>query len=77
MMWNGGAGWGWGVLMMFVWVAVILAIVLLVIRSSSRDARSDRKEQPDPDQILAERFARGEIDAEEYQRRREVLQRRG
>lgn len=72
MMWGGGAGWGWGLIMMLVWVGLILAIVLLVVRSSSPGGGRDRR---DADDILAERFARGEIDAEEYERRRDVLRR--
>ncbi|HVN11895.1 MAG TPA: SHOCT domain-containing protein [Kineosporiaceae bacterium] len=40
------------------------------------DGREDGAAEPGAEQLLAERFARGEIDAEEYLRRREVLQSR-
>ena len=80
MMW--GYGWGWGswlgmgVAMILFWVLVIAAIVVLVsYLRGSRDAR--RSTLTDglgrPEELLAERFARGEIDEQEYQRRRELL----
>ncbi len=53
--------------MLLVWVAVIWLIILAV--------RGDRRDPaPDPRRILAERYARGEISAEEYEERRGVLE---
>ena len=49
---------------------IVLAVVLTV-RAVSRPDRPAAS--PTPQQILAERFARGEIDAEEYQARLRVL----
>lgn len=69
-----GSGWMW--LTGLVWLLVIAAlaglVVWLIIRmnqptgSSASGTDSARR-------ILAERFARGEIDADEYARRREML----
>lgn len=67
--WNGMGPWGW-ILMVAFWVAVV-ALVIWTVRSTGGQAR------PDPDQalrILDERFARGEIDQQEYEERRRVLQ---
>ena len=74
----GGGGIGWGgwivmVAMMAVfWGAVAWVIVTLIRHSGQRTG------QPSPDgsdalQILDQRFARGEINDEEYQRRRTTL----
>lgn len=70
-------GWGWGgwlvgaLMMVAFWGLVFWVIVSLVRRPSDTGpaARTARD-------ILAERFARGEIDAEEYDRRRSTLQAR-
>ena len=80
MMW--GYGWGWGswlgmgVVMILFWALVIAAIVALVgyLRGSRDDSRSTSTgDRERPEELLAERFARGEIDEQEYQRRRELL----
>ncbi len=71
-------GWGWGgwlgmsVTMIIVW-GLVLAAILLIFRSddTERDDASRAKERPG--QILAERYARGEIDEAEYQSRMNVL----
>ncbi|KIC67969.1 SHOCT domain-containing protein [Pseudarthrobacter phenanthrenivorans] len=76
--WNDGMGW-WGYVLMsismvVVWGAIITGIVLLArfLRTPSPHAT-----QPPPsraaEEVLAERFARGEIDTAEYQNRLAVL----
>lgn len=82
MMWYWGGGvhwWGWllGVLGMVVfWGLVIWAIWYLVgtvvRRADTWRSDSDRR-SGDAKRILDERLARGEIDAEEYRRIREVM----
>lgn len=70
---DGWSGWMWfgGVFWLLFLAALVALIVWLVTRGtgggrpSSEDDRARR--------ILDERFARGEIDEEEYRRRREVL----
>jgi putative membrane protein len=65
---NGGWWWvmeiGW---LIFLAVVVVLG-VLLVRHLTSRPARGSSAED-----ILAERFARGEIDEDEYRQRRSAL----
>ncbi|HSJ36567.1 MAG TPA: SHOCT domain-containing protein [Acidimicrobiia bacterium] len=66
--WNGMGAWGW-IMMIIFWIAVA-ALIVWTVRSVSGQAR------PDPDQamrVLDERFARGEIDQQEYEERRRVL----
>ncbi len=63
-----GAGWGWwwGPLFLVFWLGVIGLFVWLFTRYSPPRGRasSDRARE-----ILAERFARGEISVEEYRER--------
>jgi putative membrane protein len=79
--WPWHSGWGWGgmmvgggVLMIAFWVVVILLIVLLV-RWLGVSAATHHPEQARPTalDILRERYARGEIDKEEYEQRRRTL----
>ena len=80
MMWSDG-GWGAGdwmamSLMMFVvWGGLIALVVWLAgrFRDNPPHTSGSRPTAPDADQVLAERFARGEIDADEFTRRRELL----
>ena len=71
-MWDGdhmGRGWWWvmGIgWLIFLAVLVVLAVVLVRGLTNGR-ARGNA------DDILAERFARGEIDEDEYRRRRSAL----
>ncbi len=70
-MWWGGGGMWFGPLWMIVWLAVLVVIIVALVRwiggtgggnvASTRTARD----------ILDERYARGEIDREEYMRRRQ------
>lgn len=79
MMHWGGDGWGWGwpgwilmaVSMLAFWGLLAGLVVMLFRwggRSGSGEGRAD-----EPERILAERFARGDIDDEEYRRRLDVL----
>ncbi|GAA4832280.1 SHOCT domain-containing protein [Saccharopolyspora rosea] len=74
--WYGyGAGiWGMAVMtvsMLLFWALIIIAIVALV-RYLGRAGRDQRRTTTAQD-VLAERFARGEIDEEEYRRRLRAL----
>ncbi|MGZ4127974.1 MAG: SHOCT domain-containing protein [Actinomycetota bacterium] len=75
MMWGWDSGWGWGmgIGMLVFWGLIVLAIWAVARAPHEHAAREDRAS---PDQILAERFARGEISADEYQERRQVLSKR-
>ena len=65
MMWGGGHGLFGGLMMVVFWGLVIGLIVLGVRRFSGR---SDAPSQSSALDILKERYARGEINDEEYQR---------
>ena len=68
------SGWGWTATTIgSVLVLVLLgAIVVLLVRLGSRSA-DPPPERRSPEQLLGERFARGEIDEEEYRHRLDVL----
>lgn len=67
--WDHMNGWGWGG--MAVGWLLIIGLVLLAVRAFS--GRSDGAHPPTPLEVLETRFARGEITADEYHDRRDVL----
>jgi putative membrane protein len=77
----GDGGWGWGAwllmgLMMLVFWGIVAALVIYVVRSVSHRPEASTGGGASADQamcILDERFARGEIDVDEYSQRRDVL----
>lgn len=84
MFWNGNMG-GWGYVLMVIsfvlfWGAVIAAVVLLAraLGPGNRGRNTEAAPGPGPgyaENLLAERFARGEIDETEYTSRLSVLRR--
>jgi putative membrane protein len=81
MMWYSGGNWGWGswilmtVAMVVFWAALITGAVLAV-----RYAVSARRADTNPaalptraEELVAQRYARGEIDEDEYQGRVALL----
>ncbi len=77
--WGWHWGYGVGLIGLILWLVLAVAIVWLIVRVVAGPRPRGRWDGPprpipdDPEQVLRERFARGEIDAEEYQHRLEVL----
>ena len=67
----GSMGW-WMVLW---WVAGIVVLVLVVRLVAGTTGGFPPRSDETPEQILKRRYAKGEIDREEYQRRLEDLRR--
>jgi putative membrane protein len=68
--WHNWSWWSWSLMtigMLAFWAALAW-IIVIAIRSSPPSRESHLAED-----VLAERFARGEIDETEYQRRLEAL----
>jgi len=76
-MWSGGwYGWFFGPIMMIVFIAVAVVVVVLLVRWLGGQAHGGALHSPPgktPLDILKERFAKGEIDKEEFEERRRVL----
>ena len=74
---NNGMGWGGWIAMTLMMVAfwgLVIFAVFAIFRGTTRAAGpSESATSRDPMTILAERFARGEIDAEEYHSRQAIL----
>ena len=81
MMWC-GYGWGWG--LNWLWILLVLlgaALLVFVIvqlvtrgaRAGTDAARPESVGAPSARQILEERYARGQIDTEEFTERRRRL----
>lgn len=72
---SSSGSWIWMMLVMVVfWGLVVVAVVALFRGTTRRDTPSGTAlREQDPLEILDGRFARGEIDAEEYHTRREAL----
>lgn len=81
MMWNYGMGWGGWLLMALTtvgfWALVVFGIVALFrggrVGQGVGQGQNRGPQEAEAQHILDERFARGDIDAEEYRRRRQVL----
>lgn len=86
-MWNGpyggmmggyGYGWGWSPFHGVIWLviaAVVIALVVWLVRSSTHaGTRTIAERRSAGLELLEERYARGEINREEYlQKKRDIL----
>ncbi|MFZ5697948.1 MAG: SHOCT domain-containing protein [Pseudomonadota bacterium] len=75
MHWTGMDGWmggGW-IFMALFWVLIILAVVVLIRRMDIGCNESKEAPRKTPIEIIKERYARGEIEREEYEQKRRDL----
>lgn len=76
-MMDGGSGWiGWtiGLIVMVGFLALLVWALTTATRQESGPARQEGAPRPQSaEEILAARYARGEIDEAEFGRRREAL----
>lgn len=74
---HGMSGWGFALMALItvaLWGALVIAAVALVRSMAGGERRPDTGPQrPTPQEILADRLARGEIDEEDYRRRLQAL----
>jgi len=77
MWWNNGFGWGgWLVMtlsMVAFWGLVVFGVVALFRGQGGVSAPPNVSANRDAGQILDDRLARGEIDAQEYRARQDAL----
>jgi putative membrane protein len=62
-------GYGWGMGWMMLWLLVPVVLLLLLVRALVGNPRTAVREGESPELILKRRYAKGEIDREEYERR--------
>jgi putative membrane protein len=69
------SGWGWVAMMlsMVVFWGLLITLAVVLVRGLNRPAGQADEARPSPERLLAERFARGEIDEDEYRRRLATL----
>jgi putative membrane protein len=76
MMYDWGPGWGgmfFGPLSMIALVAVSVVVIIALVRSAFSERPTPGDRGPSPREILDERFAKGEIDREDYEARPKAL----
>lgn len=81
MMWGYGSGMGWGAILMTVSTLLVLGLIgyglVVLVRylnpGPGRTACGSGPADSGAEELLARRFAAGEIDEQEYRRRLEVL----
>jgi len=72
---GGGWGMGWGgPFMILFWILVIVGVVVLVKWLVDQSSASKGSRDKAPLDILRERYARGEINREEYEQKRRDLE---
>jgi putative membrane protein len=69
---HGGPGFG-GFLMFLIWIAIIFFVVRFFVLRGGPPWRDGPRSADRASDILAERYARGEIDSEEFQARDQTL----
>jgi putative membrane protein len=70
--WGPGGGWAWlwGPIVLLLWVALVATVVWFLVRSARPRDRSGVERARE---VLAERYARGELTTDEYRERLEQL----
>jgi len=71
MQWGDGYGWmggGW-IFMVFFWILVILGVVAVLRWFDAGAKRNAETQRKTPLEILQERYARGEIEKDEYEQK--------
>jgi putative membrane protein len=74
MNWGHGMGWFWPIIMMAFWIAVIVGIIFLIRWISLlTDKRHATKPGDSAIEILKRRYAKGEINKEEFEEKKKDL----
>jgi putative membrane protein len=69
-------GWGWGWIFPLTWIVVIAVFWTFAWRRPWWRGARGWHEATSPEAVLGERYARGEIDEDEYRKRLAVLRER-
>ncbi len=72
---NGGSGMFFGGgFMWIIWIILIIAVIYAVKAAMSSGSQQSNQSNETPLEILKKRYARGEIDEQEYEQRRRELE---
>lgn len=71
--WGWGSGWFGGPFMLLILIVIIVAVVM-VVWAVNQNRNSGRIERSNAIEILKERYARGEINLEEFEERKRNLE---
>ena len=63
-----GMGWGW-----IVGLLVLVLVIWLVVRSNGQGSQVPQEEKETPLDVLKKRYARGEIDKQEFEDKKKDL----
>ncbi len=75
MNWGYGMGWGWSIIMMAFWIAVIVGIIFLIRWVVlSTDKKDGTKSEDEALEVLRTRYAKGEINKEEFEEKKRDLE---
>jgi len=76
MGWGYGMGWGWSIIMIAFWIAVIAGIIFLIRWIAvSTDKGKAAGGEDSALEILRKRYARGEINKQEFEEKKRDLER--
>lgn len=77
-MWDMHDGWGWWMLVGWVWMVVFWGLIIWAVVTLINRLASGGSNNPSSSAltILEERFARGEIDREQYEEMRRTIEKR-
>ncbi len=73
MMWYGAGGW-WTFFSMLLFWGGLIALIVWAIRAGTDRSQGRDRDRNRALEILEERYARGEIDHEEFEQRRRTLE---
>jgi putative membrane protein len=75
MGWGSGMGWFGGIIMLIFWIAVIVGVILLIrwLIISTRTTGHGTSSGESALEILKKRYARGEIDKQEFEEKKQDL----
>lgn len=73
-MWEGGGGFWFGPLWMIVWIVVLALGIAALVRWLGASGGGAERSVCTARNILDERYARGEIDRDEYIRRKQDIE---
>lgn len=76
MYWGYGIGWLWTVLNIVFWIALIAGIFFLIrwLAVSAKHGGREAKSEDSAMEILRKRYAQGEINREEFEKKRKDLE---